>query len=99
VVVRARARDRIEIRLPEYAGVKLQRELAAFARYCIVRLERELGALGVWVVTLAPVFGGHTSHITVGTSGWMVEGSGTNHDATLAIWEAMCRVEQRARER
>lgn len=94
----SRPRDRINVRIPEYAGAKLHRELGAFARYCIVRVERELGERKAWSVTISPAPDGYASHIAVSDRDATIEDRGTGHDGALAVWDAMCRIEQRLRE-
>ena len=76
----------------------MHRELGAFARYCIVRVERELGERAAWSVTISPALNGYSSHVAVSDQDATIEGRGTGHDGTLAVWDAMCRVEQRLRE-
>jgi len=93
-----RPRDRIDVRVPEYVGAKLHRELGAFARYCIVRVERELGEREAWSVTISPALDGYQSHIAVCDRDTTIEDRGSSYDGTLAVWDAMCRVEQRLRE-
>jgi hypothetical protein len=86
--------------LPAWASARQQRELTAFARYCVARLERELGELDRWVVTanLDPR-GGFTSTVSVHRGVGEVEAHGTGQDGTLAIWDALCNIEQTLRER
>jgi ribosome-associated translation inhibitor RaiA len=98
MVVRRGTRNRIEVRLTSHATQKQYRELGAFARYCIQRVERELGEREAWVVYVKPSLNGHTSHIAVHDRGADIEAQATGHDGTLAIWEAMCLLEQRLRE-
>jgi hypothetical protein len=85
--------------LPAWASARQQRELTAFARYCVARLERELGELDRWVVTtnLDPR-GGFTSTVSAHRGGGTVEAHGAGQDGTLAIWDALCNVEQTLRE-
>jgi hypothetical protein len=111
MAVRSRALDRvgnrlgnrlgnhIAVELPASASNRQHRELGAFARYCIHRVERELG-VHEWRVHIAHAFGGYASRIEVRDHGALVaEQGGTGHDGALAIWEAMCLLEQRLRER
>src|SRR4051812_43927784 len=93
--IRSHARARISLRLPHYATARQQREIGAFARYCILRVERELGEREAWVVNLIPTRGGYTSHIAVYERGMIVEDSGAGADGPLAVWDVMCRIEQR----
>jgi hypothetical protein len=91
-------RSRIQVKLPGWARPRQQRELTAFARFCIARLERELGELE-WVVTTVPeARGGFTSTVSAKQAGHEVESRGVGHDATLAIWDALCNIEQTLRE-
>jgi hypothetical protein len=99
MVVRSRACLRIAVVLPESTSAKHQRELGAFARYCVLRVERELGEHDSWIVNIAPSMGGYASHIAVQCHDETLEGLGKGQDGVLATWDAMCRVEQRLRER
>lgn len=94
-------RTRIQVQLPAWASARQQRELTAFARYCVARLEREVGELEQWVVTanLDPR-GGFTSTVTAHRAGVTdVVASGVGQDGTLAMWDALCNIEQALRER
>ena len=99
MAVRSSRRERIDVKLPEHASGRQRRELGAFARYCIVRLERELGECESWVVHVEPVLDGYRSRVSVRDRQTAIEEAGHGHDGPLAIWEAMCRLEQRLRER
>jgi hypothetical protein len=96
---RARAkRARVELRLHSGAGVRQYRELGAFVRYCVSRIERELGEIEHWSVTIAPAGGEFTSVVAVQDGSDAIESTGTGMDGPLAAWEALCRLEQRLRE-
>lgn len=96
---RARARrTRVELLLHSGAGVRQYRELGAFVRYCVSRIERELGEIEHWSVTIAPAGGGFTSVVAVQDGSDAIESTGTGLDGPLAAWEALCRLEQRLRE-
>ena len=47
-------RSRIHVELPVWASTRQSRELSAFARYCVARIERELGELSRWTVSTQP---------------------------------------------
>jgi hypothetical protein len=98
MVVRPNARDRIEVRLPPQASTRQARELGAFARYCVVRIEREIGDCELWIVAIEPSLGGYRARVAVCDRGVTIEQQGTGHDGPLAIWDAMCSLEQRLRE-
>lgn len=93
----ARSIDRIAIEFTR-ADTKHHRELNAFARYCILRLERELGARDAWIVKIAPSGSLYTSVISVHDAFGTLEQRGRGLDGALAIWDAMCRLEQCMRE-
>jgi hypothetical protein len=96
---RARAmRARVELQLHQGAGIRQYRELGAFVRYCVSRIERELGEIEHWSVTIAPAGGKFTSVVAVQDAGDAIESTGTGMDGPLAAWEALCRLEQRLRE-
>jgi hypothetical protein len=91
--------EHIIVQLPGQAADKQHRELGAFARYCIRRLETELGSTGSWVVTITASSRGFASHVRVRHCGAVLEESSAGQDGALATWYAMCRLEQRMRER
>ena len=92
-------RERVELELiGDRDGSRRHRELSAFARYCIARIERELGDVGHWFVRVAPGIGGFTSTIAVERGSCRTEVVATGFDGPLAIWDAMCRIEQGLRE-
>ena len=96
---RARARRaRIELQLHRGAGSRQYRELGAFVRYCVSRIERELGEIEHWSVTIAPASGAFTSVVAVKDGSDAIEATGTGMDGPLAAWEALCRLEQLLRE-
>jgi hypothetical protein len=99
MVVATQARNHVHVRVPEFTSAKQRRELSAFARYCILRMERELGERGCWTVDIVLSVDGYSSRIAVDDSGLTLEASGTGRDGALATWEAMCRIEQRLRDR
>jgi hypothetical protein len=98
-MVRSQVLERIAVQLPGYASHKQRHELGAFARYCILRVERELGEWESWVVHIVPSLGGYASHIALYDRGVLLEEQGSGQDGALATWDAMCRIEQRMRER
>ena len=96
---RARAqRARVELQLHRGAGARQYRELGAFVRYCVSRIERELGQIEHWSVTIAPASGEFTSVVAVKDGNDAIESTGAGMDGPLAAWEALCRLEQLLRE-
>ena len=98
-MVRSQARERVVVPLPEDAGPWQRHELGAFARYCILRVERERGEWESWVVQIVPSADGYASHIAIHDHGELLEEQGSGQDGALATWDVMCRIEQRMRER
>lgn len=96
--MKATTRSRIDVHLPPAASARQRRELTAFARYCILRLERELGQRQAWVVEIAPSSGKYATRIAVHDLGIAIEASGVGFDGALSTWEAICRLEQSLRE-
>ncbi len=88
---------RIVVELHDQASQRHQRELGAFVRYCIIRMEREFGELR-WVVRIAPVGGEFTSSAMVGEDDDLVEARGRGYDGALAAWDALSNLEQALRE-
>lgn len=99
MTAKARARERIQVVLPQSASAKQHRELGAFARYCINRTERDvIGGEAVWTVQIAPIRGGYTSKVTARRNGVTYVEAGIDNDAALATWNAMCRLEDLLRD-
>lgn len=96
--MKASTTSRIDVQLPQAASTRQRRELTAFARYCIHRLERELGQRDAWIVEIAPFAGKYTTRIAVIDLFGAIEASGAGLDGALSIWEAMCHLEQSLRE-
>ena len=96
---RARAkRARVELRLHSGAGTRQYRELGAFVRYCVSRIEREFGEIAHWAVSIVPSGGEFISVVAVEDAGEAIETRGRGMDGPLAAWEALCQLEQRLRE-
>jgi hypothetical protein len=96
---RARAkRARVELQLHSGAGARQYRELGAFVRYCVSRIERELGEIEHWSVTIAPAGGEFTSAVAIKDGADTIESTGAGMDGPLAAWEALCKLEQLLRE-
>lgn len=96
---RARARRvRVELQLHRGAGARQYRELGAFVRYCVSRIERELGEIEHWSVTIAPASGEFSSVVAVQDAADTIESTGKGLDGPLAAWEALCKLEQLLRE-
>ena len=91
-------RARVELQLHSGAGARQVRELGAFVRYCVSRIERELGEIEHWSVTIAPTGGAFTSMIAIKDGGEAIESTGVGLDGPLAAWDALCKLEQRLRE-
>jgi hypothetical protein len=95
----ASRRQRVELQLADHPdGSRLHRELGAWARYCVARIEAELGVVERWDVRLSAARDGFVVVVAVQDSTYSCEVSARGLDAPLAIWEAMCHLEQRLRE-
>lgn len=93
----ASRRQRVELDVADQpAGSRLQRELGAWARYCIARIEAELGTVQQWYVQLSPTRDGFK--VVISTRDPICEVSARGLDRSLVIWDAMCDIEQRLRE-
>jgi hypothetical protein len=92
-------RSRVHVELPVWASTRQSRELSAFARYCVARIERELGELSRWTVsTHAEARGGFSATVVAYQQDVAHEARGGGPDATLAIWDALCNLEPELRE-
>jgi hypothetical protein len=91
--------ERVEIRMMPAAGIRERREVGAFVRYCVRRIERDLGTIERWTVTVVPTRTGEfSSHASARIGGFTIEASGDGRDHTLAVWDALVRLEQVLRE-
>lgn len=74
-------------------------ELRSFVLYCASRIERDLGDLERWTVMLMPRARlGFMGVVIVEHAGDRIEARSPGRDALLAVWNAMCRVEQPLRD-
>lgn len=89
---------RIRVVLPPTVSTRQRRELGAFARYCAQRIERDLGVLDQWTVSVVTGARGEYATVVSVRRHWELEGRGVGPDAVLTIWDAMCRLEQAVRE-
>jgi hypothetical protein len=90
---------RVDVRLPTTTSMKQERELAAFARYCVQRIEKDLGEQQLWSVEIDLGGRGYSALVEVHHLGIAIETRGYGNDGPLAIWDAMCRMEQELRDR
>jgi hypothetical protein len=97
MVTNMRARVDLQV-LHHPAGSRAEREIAAWARYCVGRIEGDLGTVEQWTVRVAPSPSGFTATVEVRDPTYGGEVSAEGFDGALAIWDAMCRLEQRLRE-
>jgi hypothetical protein len=95
--MRSKAGDRIVVHLHERTTPRQRRELGAFVRYCVFRMERELGDLR-WLVAIAPTPTGFTCSVAVTLDNLIVESRGQGFDGVCAAWDALTNVEQALRE-
>ncbi len=93
-------RTRVEVRLPDDVKLKQRSELEAFVDYCVLRVERELGERERWLAKLLRAPGeGYTCRVSSEHRGRRVDAMGTGSDGALAIWDAICQLEQLLRDR
>ena len=69
-------------------------------RYCVSRIERELGEIDHWSVTVAPAGGEFTSRVAVESPGTdtALASTGRGLDGPLAVWDALCKLAQWLRD-
>lgn len=92
-------RARIGVRVPPGVSLRQERELGAFARYCVLRIEKDLGERELWNVEVDIRSPGYAARVEVQHLGLELVTNGQGHDGPLAIWDAMCRIEQELRDR
>jgi hypothetical protein len=88
----------VALHLHDGAGVRQYRELGAFVRYCISRIEREMGVIEHWSVSIRPAGGEFLSVVAIQDGCEAIESRGAGLDGPLAAWDALCQLEQRLRE-
>lgn len=96
----ARERSKhVEVRLRAGASSRERRELEAFVRFCVARLERDLARIDRWIVTIVPDLGGGFACTAIAHRlDQAVEAQGLGRDGTLAAWTALGNLEQALRE-
>ena len=98
-VIEREQKQRVDVRCVELSTNQELRELGAFVRFCVGRIERELGIIQRWLVSIAPMpTGGYVSTVTTSRGGRLVEASGTGPDVTQAAWIALGLLEHHLRE-
>jgi len=88
----------VEVNVPTSMSTRQRDELAAFARYCAARVDRDHGASDHWNVSLAANPDGFVCVVKVQRHGTEVTARWGTVDPSRAIWNAMCRIEQPLRE-
>jgi hypothetical protein len=84
--------------MPERATPSQRRELGAVARYCVDRVERELGAPEGWFVRVGPIENRFVCTIVVHDSGCAIEATCDEVDGALAIWDTVREIERVLRD-
>src|SRR5215210_6613713 len=84
--------------MPERASHQQRRELGAVARYCVDRVERELGAPDGWFVRVGPIEDRYVCTIVVHDSGCAIEATCDETDGALAIWDTVRQIESVLRD-
>lgn len=72
--------------------------LIVLARYCVLRIMRDLAGIDGWAVRLKPHADRVTADVRARVGSQVVEASGSDVHPAAAIWNAMCRIEQPLRE-
>ena len=90
---------RVDVQLHASASIRQHRELGAFARYCVQRIEKDLGERQQWLVEISIIGGRYAAYVEVQHLGLVIQTRGAGSDGALAIWDAMCRIEQEIRDR
>ncbi len=84
--------------LPLADSDPLRARLMVFARFCVARIARELGGAEGWEVSYDRRPDSTVALVRARFGGELLVSSGTHVDPALAIWDAMCRIEQRLRD-
>jgi hypothetical protein len=98
VTSQASSPTRVELQLHEHATVRQQRELGAFVRHCIARIERDDERADTWTVKIVPLRNGFRCEVIVRLRDLAVESAGVGLDGPLAAWEALSKIEQLLRD-
>ncbi len=90
--------NRIELAMPEHSSAVERRELGAMARYCVNRVEENLGAPDSWFMRIGSVEGLVACTVVVHDRGCAIETTAMEPDGALAIWDACREVEEVLRD-
>lgn len=83
------------VKLPLELNARRRDELLRFAEYCTVRIERVLDGIDRWEVSVARNANAANATVRAHRRGAMIEARANASDLAGAIWNAMCRAEQR----
>jgi hypothetical protein len=90
--------EHIEVIAATHLTDRQLEDLTSFVSYCAARFARQLAITQRWIVTIGRR-GRHACVCArVDTDSETITASGASLDFALAIWDAMCRVEQPLRE-
>ena len=84
---------RVELSLHDHATARQHRELGAFARYCIARIERDAEVANWWRVKVVPATAGFHCDVIMEYWGVVMASAGDGLDGALSVWEALCKME------
>lgn len=76
----------------------LRARLMVFARFCVARIRREISGAEAWEVSYDLRDASTIAVVRARMGDEVLVGSDTHADPAIAIWNAMCRIEQRLRE-
>lgn len=89
---------RVELQLYEGASLREYRELREFARFCIDRIERDVGRASRWTVKIGPNGVCFSCELIVEHRGLVVRADGNGFDGAVAGRDAFCKIEKLLRD-
>jgi hypothetical protein len=89
---------RVELLLHDQVTARQHRELGAFVRYCIARIERDAEVADWWRVKILPARASFRCELIAQYRGVAIESAGEGLDGALSAWEALCKMEQLLRD-
>lgn len=91
--------ERIAVELSPDVGARRRAARAGTARACVHRIEGGRGTCPRWDVRVDVTQSGYRTEVVLDQVGLTLGTRDTGHAGALAVWDAMCRLEQLLRAR
>lgn len=85
---------RVKLHLYEQASLREYRELREFVRFCIERIEQDIGRATSWTVNITSTRVCFACEVIVEHRGRVVRADGNGFDGAVAGRDAFCKIEK-----